>query len=154
MKKFLLFFLLLACPLFSEDVLGRVVGVTDGDTIKIASSGVLFKVRLYGIDAPEKHQAYGQKAKQHLSDLCFGRDVKLTIVNKDRYGRFVGKVYVEGKCVNEIMVEDGFAWAYRQYLKKADKDVYAAMEQVARNRGLGLWADKSPVEPWKFRRKK
>ncbi len=158
MKKLFLLLMLIGLPLFGkttyEPVFGKVVGVTDGDTVKILSADVLYKVRLHGIDAPEMRQAYGQESKQHLSDLCFGKNVKLQIWNKDRYGRFVGRIYVGEVCINDVMIEDGFAWAYRQYLGGVIKKVYILMESQARQKGLGLWADKNPVEPWNFRRNK
>jgi endonuclease YncB( thermonuclease family) len=158
MKKLLMFLMLLGLPLYGkttyEPILGTVVGVTDGDTVKVVTAGTLYKVRLYGIDAPEKHQAYGQKAKEHLSELCFNKSVKVEIINQDRYGRFVGKIYVNGVCINWEMLKDGFAWAYVQYLKKEDKNLYMTLERMGKLDGVGLWADKSPIEPWKFRRKK
>ncbi len=107
------------------------------------------KVRLYGIDAPESKQAFGNRAKQENSELVFGKVVRVEVVGKDRYGRSVGRVFVAEVDVNLEMVRRGFAWWYRTYAKK---DVaLATAEAEAKNAGRGLWADKAPVPPWEFR---
>ena len=130
---------------------GTVVGVTDGDTIKVLRGKELFKIRLNGIDAPESKQAYGKKSKECLSSLVFGKDVEVIVREMDRYGRYVGDVMVGGKSANAELVAEGLAWHYTQYSKDAS---LAALEKEARAKRLGLWADRSPVPPWDFRHKK
>ena len=130
---------------------GKVVGVSDGDTITVLSAQKQsVKVRLHGIDAPESKQAFGSRAKQELSALVFAKNVRVEIEDKDRYGRMVGRVFVGNIAVNVEMVRRGFAWWYRSYAKK---DVaLAAVEAEAKNARRGLWADKTPVPPWEFRK--
>ncbi len=128
---------------------GSVVGVTDGDTIKVLRGKELLRVRLDGIDAPEKKQAYGQRAKEKLSSLVFGKEVQLVVKSVDRYGRLVAEVRAGGRSANAEMVAAGLAWHYKAYSK--DQSL-AALERSARERRLGLWADKDPVPPWEFRR--
>ena len=130
----------------------KVVGVKDGDTIVLLINGEEVTVRLYGVDAPEKNQAYGQRARQFTSDLVFGKQVRLIVNNKDRYGRTVGTVILQnGRSLNEALVKDGFAWHYKAYSK--DKNL-ANAEADARRFKRGLWADPNPVAPWDFRKNK
>lgn len=123
---------------------GLVVGVTDGDTIKVLDDQrTQHKIRLAGIDAPEKTQAFGQQSKQHLSSLVFGRRVLVETGKKDRYERTVGKVVIDGRDANLAMVATGMAWHYKKYLKEqpaSDKFEYSAAEQNARVARRGLWA--------------
>jgi hypothetical protein len=138
--KFLAIFLI---PLFSFALEGKVVGVTDGDTIKILTpKRQQIKVRLYGIDAPEKKQPYGAAAKQYLADLVAGKTVQIEEHGKDRYKRVLGVVYFDGKDVNEILVLNGYAWAFTKYSK-----IYESQERQARSKGLGLWRDKNQIKP-------
>lgn len=129
----------------------EVVGVTDGDTIKLLIDNKEVKVRLEGIDCPEKKQAFGTKSKQALSDLVFGKKVQLEDHGKDFFGRTLGTIYVDGVNVNAKMIQDGWAWHYKQYNK--DKSL-ADLEQEARSGKRGLWKDKNPIPPWEFRKKK
>jgi endonuclease YncB( thermonuclease family) len=95
----------------------KVVGVSDGDTITVLKEKTRFKIRLHGIDAPESHQAFGNRAKQFSSDLVFGKTVQIRPLNTDRYGRTLAWVYVNGKTVNEEIVRAGYAWHYKRYSK-------------------------------------
>ena len=132
-------------------VLGRTVGVTDGDTITVLDANrTPIRVRLFGIDAPEKAQDFGQKAKQALSVLVFGREVRVEVTSTDRYGRSIGKVHAGTTYVNLAMVQAGFAWHYRQYAPD-DQDLLGA-EVAARAAGKGLWAQPNPTPPWEWRR--
>lgn len=127
------------------------MGITDGDTITVLTAAKeSVKVRLYGIDTPEPRQAFGNRAKQELSDLVFGRVVIVEVKQKDRYGRTIGLLTVNGVPVNQEMVRRGFAWSYRDYAKK-DVEL-AKAEADAKNAKRGLWADKTPLPPWEFRR--
>lgn len=109
-------------------------------------------VRLYGVDTPEKAQAYGQKAKQYTSDLVFGKSVRLISHNTDRYGRTVGTVILQdGRSLNEELVKNGYAWHYKAYSN--DKNL-ANAEADARRFKRGLWQDPNPVAPWDYRKEK
>lgn len=107
------------------------------------------KVRLYGIDAPEKAQPFGQRSKQYAASLVFGRQVGLERSGTDRYGRTVGLVVVNGRSLNEEMLRAGLAWHYTAYSRDAR---LAWIERQARQKRRGLWADPRPVPPWAFRR--
>ena len=131
------------------------VGVTDGDTLTLLDSArTRYKVRLAGIDAPEMDQPFGQRSKRELSRIAFGTDVVVVTTKRDRYGRVVGKVIVNGTDVGLRQIEQGLAWHYKEYMReqaKADRDVYAAAEERARGSGIGLWADNAPTPPWEWR---
>ncbi len=115
------FLAILAAPLLAAEYSGKVVGVSDGDTLTLlVPDGASFKqvrVRLGEIDTPESRQPYGERAKQALSDLAFGQQARVVVQDTDRFGRTVGRVYVGGVDVNAEMVRQGAAWVYRQYLK-------------------------------------
>lgn len=140
--------LLAACDWTGQTLSCHVVGISDGDTlICLTEQKRQIKVRLRGIDAPEKAQAYGQKAKQHLSDLVYGKTVMLDVADTDRYGRTVAVAVSGNLNVNRKMVEDGYAWAYRQY----GGGEYVGAELAARSARKGLWQDANPVNPADFR---
>jgi endonuclease YncB( thermonuclease family) len=154
-------------PFFSpkpQSIIGRVVGVSDGDTIKVLDAdNKQHKIRLYGIDAPEKAQDFGQAAKKRLSQYIFDKHVSVDIKNTDRYGRIVGVVYFEGSIensgftkhnINLQMVLDGMAWAYVSYLRSADKAMYVDAQKDAENVRVGIWSINNPTPPWSFRRAK
>lgn len=130
---------------------GRVVAVQDGDTFTLLTSNELqYKVRLYGIDAPEDGQAFGNRAKQALSELIFQKHVTVQKRDIDRYRRLVGRVTQGGYDVNLSMVQQGYAWWYREYAKN-DMDLERA-EDEARSARRGLWYDAHPVPPWEWRK--
>jgi len=139
----------------AESLIGRVVAIADGDTITILdSSNLQHKIRLTGIDAPEKKQAFGQLSKQHLADLVFDRVVTIEWLKKDRYKRTLGKVIANGQDVNLEQLKTGLAWHYKQYEREqppTDRLEYAEAEDNARSKHIGLWRDTSPVPPWEFR---
>lgn len=139
----------------AETLTGIVVGVADGDTITVLDEKYRqHKIRLAGIDAPEKRQAFGQRSKQSLSDLAYRRQAVVETSKTDRYGRLVGKVTITGADVNLEQVRRGMAWHYRAYEREqtlADREAYAAAENAARAARRGLWAMPSPVAPWEFR---
>ena len=134
---------------FGADLIGEVVSVYDGDTITVLSGNTQHKIRLEGIDTPESKQPFGNKAKQAMSRMVFGRQVKVVWKKKDRYGRTLGHVYVNGKWTNLQMIKQGMAWHYKQYSK--DKEL-ASAEVEARKKRLALWSEKSPVAPWEWRK--
>lgn len=153
MKKIAFIFVLIVAvsQAFSAEILGRVVGVADGDTITVLDDmdKGRFRIRLNGIDSPEKKQAYGNKAKQYLSSLVYGKRVSVRFSAIDRYGRILGRVYVDNKDISLLMLAAGYAWHYTQYDNSPE---YSATEKKARSAGVGLWADRAPVPPWIFRR--
>ena len=135
------------------DFSGKVVAVQDGDTLEVLTNRVAVRVRLYGIDCPEKGQAFGQKAKSFTSDLVFGKTVKVREKGRDRNRRTVGEVIIEdGRSLNRELVRVGLAWWYQRYApKETDLKV---LERDARKARTGLWADADPVPPWKWRKGK
>src|SRR5579864_628924 len=130
---------------------GKVVKVTDGDTIPVLVDRQEITIRLNAIDAPERGQDFGQKSTEALADLVFGKQVRIETHSKDRYGRTIGDVFVGTVFVNEKMVEDGWAW---NYLKYSQSQRLADLETQARAARRGLWAGKSPVAPWDWRAEK
>ncbi len=142
----------------AEELEGRVVAVADGDTLTILdNSNTQIKIRLAGIDAPEKSQAFGKKSKESLSDLVFGKTVKVETNKRDRYGRAVGKVLVENQDVNLEQIRRGLAWHYKAYSKEQSNDdvtAYGDAEKAVRSSGIGLWAEGRPVAPWDYRQRK
>ena len=137
---------------------GKVVGVSDGDSVTVLDAQkTQYKIRLAGIDAPERAQAYGQKAKESLSDLVFGKTVDVEWSKQDRYGRIVGMITLAGVDINLEQIKRGMAWHYKQYQNEQspeDRVAYAQSESQARDKKLGLWRDPAPIEPAVFRQKK
>lgn len=151
-KLFIFYFLVFAWYLpahADQDWSGKVVGVSDGDTITVLVDNKTRKVRLAEIDAPEKHQAFGAKSKQSLSDMVFGKQVTVNQRDIDRYGRVVGRVYVGNFDVNAEQIKQGMAWVYKQYSTDAS---LLALENEARVNKNGLWSEPNPIPPWEFRR--
>ena len=119
---YLVSLLLLAASLVSAETIhqGKVVKIADGDTLTLLVDSKQLKIRLSDIDTPEKKQPFGTRAKQALSDLAFGKQARVVEVTVDRYGRIVGRVYIENIDVNRELVAQGFAWVYRKYSKDAE----------------------------------
>jgi endonuclease YncB( thermonuclease family) len=157
-RRFALFSLFLACNLSAATLQGMVVHVADGDTLTVLDDQrTQHKIRLQGIDAPEKAQAFGQKSKQSLNQLVHSKIVTVEFQKKDKYGRTVGKVILNGTDVCLEQIKLGMAWHYKQYQSeqpKEDRDTYAQAELTARTQAVGLWKDKSPTSPWEFRRQR
>ena len=133
----------------TESISGTVVHVADGDTLTVLVSNREVKVRLWGIDAPEKRQAFGAQAKLALLTLTGGKQVVVEVLGTDRYQRTLGWLLVAGAAVNRQLVQQGMAWWYRQYAPAA-RDLEAA-ELEARAAKRGLWADPAAEPPWLFR---
>ncbi len=130
---------------------GFVVGVSDGDTLTVLDGTKRQRrIRLAGIDAPEKRQAFGARSSQSLSELCYGKQAQVFDTTDDRYGRTVGTVICDGVDANAAQVERGMAWVYRQYVPK--RSSLYGLEAEARRERVGLWQDTEPIEPWAFRR--
>jgi endonuclease YncB( thermonuclease family) len=133
------------------------VAVADGDTITVLTTdNRQIKIRLYGIDCPERKQAFGNRARQATSDAVHGKDVNVHPVDKDRYGRTVAIVAAPGReMLNAYLVKEGLAWVYPAYCKRADVcDHLRKLERQARENRTGLWADDEPIEPWAWRKGK
>ena len=149
---------LLAAAVALVDLSGRVVAVTDGDTIKLLDADQIeHKIRLTGIDAPERGQPYGNASRKHLADLVAGKQVSIESDKKDRYDRVLGKVIVDGTDANLEQVKAGYAWWYRYYAKeqsRADRKAYERAEDTAKAEDRGLWADPKPINPYDWRKGK
>ena len=131
---------------------GKVMGVLNGDTIKVLNAGKQVRVRLYGIDCPKKAQDYGKKAKALVRSMAVGKIVDVEVIDRDRYGRSVGIVTLGEDTLNEILIRDGLAWVYPQYCKIPICNVWSQLEKRARERKVGLWRDPNPTPPWEYRR--
>ncbi len=144
-------------PAIAETI-GRVVGVSDGDTITVLTAEKSqIKVRLAGIDAPEKGQAFGQKSKAALSDCAYGKHTVLVGAKLDRYGRLIAKVKVGNTDCNLRQLRLGLAWHYKKYQSEqepTDRALYADEEVRARSVKAGLWAESGAVPPWDYRKRK
>ena len=143
LNKILVVFIV-ATPLFAFSA--KVVKISDGDTITVLSGKEQTKVRLYGIDAPEKKQDYGQKSKQFLASLIAGQVVEVEPKGKDRYKRTLGIIQYKGQDINAQMVLNGYAWAYVKYSR-----IYVDQERLARENKRGLWQSSDPTPPWGWR---
>jgi len=134
-----------------EMVEGKVLEVYDGDTIDILTAdNKKYRIRFFGIDAPEKLQPYGIEARDLLRQKILGKNVTAAVINTDNYGRSVAKVMLAERYINLEMVADGAAWHYAAYAK--NEDDIAAAEKNARIRNLGIWRDPYPQPPWEWRR--
>jgi micrococcal nuclease len=131
---------------------GKCVGVSDGDTITVIHQGKPEKVRLFGVDCPEKRQEFGTRAKQFTAAMVFGKIVSVETVTRDRYGRTVAWVAAEGRNLNHELIRAGMGWWYRKYAAPL-KDL-ERLEQEARKARAGLWSRPNPVPPWEFRRER
>lgn len=153
----ILFALLFPLTVHAADLSGRIVSITDGDTVTLLdSTRQQHKIRLAGIDAPEAHQPFGQRSRANLGALVFNKNVVAECSKVDRYQREICKVLVNGVDANLEQVKVGMAWHYKLYAKEQspqDREDYEVAEFNAKMRRLGLWADKNPVPPWEWRRK-
>jgi len=140
----------------SSKIFGLVVGVSDGDTIRVLNSeGQEVRVRLLGIDAPESSQPFGRVSKRALSDLIFRENVEVRFDKTDRFGRIVGKIIHNNRDINLIMVKNGLAWHYTRFIQEqpsADRVSYARGQQQAQAQKIGIWSQPNPQAPWDFRR--
>jgi endonuclease YncB( thermonuclease family) len=134
----------------SETLIGRVVKVSDGDTLTLLVGREQVRVRVDAIDAPEIGQAFGERARRRLSALCAGRVAEVESVGRDRYRRTLGDVRCDGQSARETQLRDGLAWVYRKYVP--DDSPLHALEAEAREARRGLWQDPDPVPPWVWRK--
>ncbi|EAI8624426.1 thermonuclease family protein [Campylobacter lari] len=125
----------------------KVSRVVDGDTIEAKFEDEKLKIRLFGIDAPESDQAYGKMATQFLKAIVLNKEVVLNVKDEDKYGRILAIVYLNDKDINQVMVKNGFAWAYEHY-----SDLYINEQNYAKINKKGLWESENPIEPYKWRK--
>jgi len=140
----------------ADQLRGYVVSVADGDTLTLLVDRQQHRVRIAGIDAPEKAQPFGAKSQTNLDHLAFNKDAIADCPKKDRYGRWVCKVTVNGVDVGLQQVADGMAWWYRKYANEQspqDRTTYEQAESMAQLKRYGLWADTNPIPPWEWRRR-
>jgi len=158
-------FVTLVTSTAAADINGKVVAVTDGDTIRILdNNSTQHRIRLTGIDAPEKAQPFGNASRKHLASMVAGKEVRVETSKNDRYGRVLGKVWVQpqncsscGKTLNANLAQilAGMAWWYQDYAKDQpvqDRARYESAVKQAREARLGLWSEADPVPPWAWRR--
>lgn len=135
---------------YRDSASGRAVKIIDGDTYDILIDGVQTRVRMYGIDAPERGQDYYKISKEYLGQLCQGELIRLSIKNKDRYGRTVARSYLsDGRELGAEMIKAGLAWHFKKYSSDADLANY---ELKARDAHIGIWSMSQPIAPWDFRK--
>ncbi len=148
----LLLIFLLACQPPEEGTLnGKIVSVADGDTVTLLTDdNERIRIRLLGIDAPERGQDFGTKARQYLNDLCYQKEVTVRFSEKDQYDRILGVVYVGDMNINEEMVRQGLAWYYSHFVTDHRLD---SLEQLARKEKLNIWSMKNPLSPYEFRKR-
>jgi endonuclease YncB( thermonuclease family) len=158
--------LLIASATQASTLMGRVVGIADGDSITVLDKNLeQHKIRLQGIDAPERAQPFGNRSRENLSRLVFDKEVRVEWDKRDRYGRIVGKVWAQpDSCptcamtldVGHAQITVGLAWWYRKYAGEQspeDRGAYEFSEHDARAKGVGLWSHLDPVPPWEWRRR-
>ncbi len=150
------FFVFLSLTAFGDTLTGKVGRVVDGDTLYVLdANSQQHKIRLAGIDAPERRHAYGLASRKHLLSIVAGKQVRVEYQKRDRYGRIVGKVLLDGIDVCLEQVKAGFAWHYKKYQHEQsaeDRELYADAENQAREGRLGLWRENNPIPPWEHRR--
>ena len=157
LKRYLatLLLLIICSPSYADQYEGRVIKVIDGDTIWVKTNNKHIKIRLSYIEAPELKQTYGVRSKNFLTNLILDKNVQINANKKDRYNRHLGEVYIhsvnESVFVNAKMLKSGNAWIY---LKHRDNSYLKNLENYARIKKIGLWSQKTPVEPWIYRRSK
>ncbi len=133
---------------------GEAVKVLDGDTVQVQKGRELVKVRLYGVDCPEKRQSFGPQAAKFTQQQVLGKTVEVEQMDIDRYGRTVGLISVGGTLLNRELVRSGFAWTYATYCRKQPLCTeLGELEERARKRKAGLWQEKRPMPPWEWRQR-
>lgn len=141
----------------SDTLTGRIVGISDGDTLTLLVDRQQYKIRIASIDAPERHQAWGDKSKLNISRLSFSQQAVADCPKVDRWDRQICKVTVKGVDIGLEQVKDGMAWWYRKYAKEQaaeDQPIYENAELMSQLGRRGLWGDTNPMPPWDFRREK
>lgn len=133
-----------------ESLKGKVVSVADGDTVTIITdNNERVRIRLYGIDAPEKGQDFANKSREYLNDLCYGKRVSIDKKGVDQYNRVLGVIYIGDLNLNQEMVRTGLAWYYDYFVKDPHME---ELEQIARQKKLNIWSMKNPIPPYEYRK--
>lgn len=140
----------------TTEIQGEITKVYDGDTITLYANYTKYKIRLYGIDAPELDQSFGKQSQENLQNICnIGSEAIVEIKNRDRYNRLVGIVSCDDVNANKKQLQDGFAWAYTEYIPNIQEEFeYVILEKQARDLEIGLWSEKNPIKPSDFRHNK
>ena len=152
-KAIVLLILLAPCNAMAKEIIGKVIGISDGDTVTLLIDNTeQLKIRLAQIDAPEKNQPFGSKSKNILSDLIYKKDVRVIDIGTDRYGRTIGEMYYKDLYINLELVEVGAAWAYRKYLTDSN---FILTEDAAKRNKAGLWGLQQDqiIAPWEWRKR-
>lgn len=148
-KQLLILFFIISNFFIAQIFTGKVISVKDGDTMVVLFENKPITVRLEHIDCPEKNQPFGYKAKQFVSDFCFGKMVTLIGNGKrDRNGRIIGEIFYNNQNLGKELVRNGLAWHYKRFSKNSN---YADLERIARKKKIGLWQEAKPIEPWNWR---
>jgi endonuclease YncB( thermonuclease family) len=135
---------------FAETFNAKVLAVLDGDTVLIIRAGHKpEKVRLLNIDAPEKAQPFGMQSKRSLAEMVLRRQVKIAVTARDKYGRLLGQISLDGQSVNEEQVRRGMAWEYSGYSNNSE---YLVLQSEAQRAHRGLWQQRAPQAPWSWRK--
>jgi len=135
---------------------GQVVRIVDGDTIVLEADGARHRVRLAGIDAPERNQPWGDAATRELRRQVAGQQLVVEWSKRDRWKRLIGIIRLDGEDVNLHLVERGLAWHYKRYADEQspdDRSAYSAAQEAAKRAKRGLWSDPAPVPPWDWRKR-
>lgn len=148
--------LTLSMQTHADELSGRVIDVASGDSITIVdANNTELKVRLSGIDAPEKQQPFGLESRKSLTDLVYGKEVTVNWIKRDYHKRVVGKVLLNKVDINLEQVKRGMAWVFKHFMDdpySQDQADYMDAQEEAENRHLGLWSQRDPIPPWEFRR--
>jgi endonuclease YncB( thermonuclease family) len=141
---------MVVAPAMAADFTGEVIRILDGDTIEVLHEKKAERIRLYGIDCPEKGQPFGQKAKQATSNLLFGKDVRVHTHGRDKHRHTLGTVFYGDVNINQVLVKEGWCWWFSRYAPK--DSMLKQLQEQAMEAKKGLWADPNPVPPWLYRR--
>jgi micrococcal nuclease len=145
-----LFILFLLIPFYNDSYTAKVISIKDGDTIEVLKDKKTIRIRLEGIDCPEKDQDFGQKAKQFTSDFCYNKEVTVKAKGTDRYGRTLAEISLpDGRILNQELIKEGFAWHYKKY---SSDTTLANLEIKAKEHKKGLWQQVDATAPWEFRK--
>jgi micrococcal nuclease len=156
MKAFFVLLVLIITPFYSalsaqSDFSAVVTKIIDGDSIVVKTGKRFIEVRLYGIDCPEWNQRFSAEARKYTTVLLHRKRITVTPLYYDSYGRLVALLSQNGQDINGALVKSGSAWVYPRYCRKSVCDGWLADQQIAKENGKGLWADESPVSPWRWK---
>lgn len=132
-----------------SQLVGKVTAIADGDTFTMLVSNEQTRVRLHGIDCPERGQDFSKAARQFLAEMIFEKEVTVKEMDTDRYGRTIGIVIIDGKNINEELLKAGLAWHYKRYDLNS---IWAKFEEQARYEKKGIWSQPNPIPPWDWRK--